>query len=248
MQRHWSHVEQYEANPESKDGRPYNKAGQSLSQLLASEPWDFVTIQQVSWQSHDVATYHPYAENLHAYIRERAPQATILIHQIWAYRVDDPRFTPANEGKEPHTHKVMYERVRDAYHTIAGELGIGILPSGDAMYLADIDPVWGYQPDTEFDFENATSPDLPDQAHSLHAGWRWDKKSNTLKLDGHHAGRAGNYLIGCVWYEALFDSSVEENTFVPTGLDDGYARFLRTTAHRSVRALKSDATTATASP
>ena len=31
----------------------------------------------------------------------------------------------------------MYQQVRDAYHTIANELNVGILPSGDAMYLAD---------------------------------------------------------------------------------------------------------------
>ncbi|MBN2316785.1 MAG: hypothetical protein JXM79_22850 [Sedimentisphaerales bacterium] len=61
------------------------------------------------------------------------------MHQTWAYRVDDPRFTPANEGKEPHTHAIMYQQVRQAYHPMAGKLGTGILPSGDAMYITDTD-------------------------------------------------------------------------------------------------------------
>ena len=146
MERHWKHVENFEAGATDKSGKPYMGGKASLKDQLTKDQWDYVTIQQVSWKSHDLSTYHPYAQNLHSYITKHAPQAKILLQQIWAYRVDDPRFKPSNEGKEPHTHQVMYEQVRHAYHTIAKELNIGILPSGDAMYLADIDPKWGFKP------------------------------------------------------------------------------------------------------
>ncbi len=241
MKRHWDHVEKYEADPTDKAGAPYGGGKFSLAQLLRQDTWDVVTIQQVSWQSHDLSTYDPYAENLCNYIRRHAPQATILLHQTWAYRVDDPRFVPANEGKEPHTHAIMYEQVRQAYHTMAVKLGIGVIPSGDAMYRADTDPIWGYRPDTSFDFANARRPQLPKQIHSLHAGYRWQKQQDgayKLGMDGHHASKAGEYLIGCVWFETFYKRPLTDSAFVPAGFDPAYARFLRQTAHRAVTELK----------
>lgn len=241
MQRHWNHVEQYEADQDDKQGRPYGKGQASLRERLERESWDVVTIQQVSWQSHDPNTFRPYAARLHDYIRKHAPQSEILLHQTWPYRVDDPRFTPENEGKEPHTQAVMHQQVRDAYHTIAKELDIGIIPSGDAMYLADTNKQWGYRPDVAFDFATAEPPSLPRQDHSLHVGWRWKKQkdgADKLQIDGHHANMAGEYLIGCVWYEVLFQQSVVDNEFIPAGLDAAYAQFLRKTAHRTVQLSK----------
>lgn len=243
MKRHWDHVEKYEADHSDPAGSPYAKGTLSLAQLLTKEPWDVVTIQQVSWLSHDLKTYHPYAQNLYNYIHTHVPQAAILLQQIWAYRVDDPRFTPRNEGKEPHTHQVMYEQIRSTCHTIAGELGIGLLPSGDAMYLADTDPKWGYHPDTAFDFATAQKPALPDQTHSLHAGYSWRKQKDEtekLAMDGHHCGLAGKYLIGCVWFEVLYNQNITDNSWIPAGLDPEYAKFLRETAHRAVTAMKAE--------
>lgn len=245
LERHWKHASQYIADPNDPKGKPYQKNKFSLGELLKADQWDVVTIQQYSFISHDLATYEPYAKNLYDYIKQNAPQAKVLIQQIWAYRSDDSRFKPENEGKQPHTHQVMYEQLRTACHTFAKELGINILPSGDAMYMADTDPKWGFKKDTTFDIATAIQPALPDQTHSLHSGWAWRKQKDgsfKLGMDGHHAGKAGNYLIGCVWYEVLFDSSVVNNSYVPEGLDADYAAFLRETAHKTVANLKAQKT------
>lgn len=235
LERHWMHV--------AKGDAPYRR--RDLEQMLKLEPWDVVTLQQVSYQSHDIETFHPYARNLYDYIRTHAPQATILFHQTWAYRVDDPRFKPENEGKHPHTHQVMYEQVRAAYHTIASELDVGLLPSGDAMYLADTDPTWGFKPGPDFVRSKAVYPNIPEQSHSLHVGYAWRTKdaSRRLAYDGHHASQAGKYLIGCVWFEVLFKESVIDNSFVPKDMDPEYAAFLRQTAHRAVVALQQEQST-----
>ena len=241
LERHWKHVVIHENDPGAKEGAPYNAGKHSLDELLTKEPWDFITIQQVSYKSHDLSTYHPFIENLCEYIAERAPDARIMAHQIWAYRVDDPRFIPRNEGKEPHTQRVMYEQVRKAYHTIADSRNLGIVPSGDAMYLADTDDTWGYRPDEEFDFEGAKFPSRPNQEHSLHAGWHWRKGTDgerTLKMDGHHASNAGKYLLGCVWFETFYQTSAVKVDFVPEGIDKDYAAFLKKTAHEAVAALE----------
>ena len=184
LERHWKHVAQHEADPDGKGGSPYRGGKYSLKDMLTKDKWDFITIQQVSYKSHDPKTYQPFADNLHAYIKKHAPAAKIVAHQIWAYRIDDPRFKPANKGREPHTHRVIYEQVRQAYHSLAKKLDLGILPSGDAMFLADIDKEWGYQVDKGFDFENATYPSRPSQTYSLHTGWFWKKeKGGSALLD-----------------------------------------------------------------
>ncbi|MEQ9406547.1 MAG: DUF4886 domain-containing protein [Fuerstiella sp.] len=237
LERHWNHAARFEADPGDKNGSPYGSGRYSLKDLLTKDEWDFVTIQQVSYKSHDLQTYQPFADNLHGYIRKHAPKATILVHQIWAYRIDDPRFKPANEGREPHTHAVMYQQVRKAYHTLAGKLNLKVIPGGDAMYRADTDVNRGYRIDSDFDFENATYPELPDQTHSLHTGWYWKKQQDgawQLRMDGHHASSAGKYLLGCVWFEIFFNENVVGNGYVPKDIDAKYAEFLQQTAHATV--------------
>lgn len=242
LERHWKHAAQFEANPANKEGSPYHGGKRSLMDLLTKEEWDYVTIQQVSYKSHDLQTYQPFADNLYGYIRKYAPNAKIFVHQIWAYRIDDPRFKPRNEGVEPHTHAVMYQQVRQAYHTLAGNLNLNIIPSGDAMYRADTDEKWGYRIDSTFDFKNATYPNLPDQTHSLHAGWQWKKQKDgswDLRIDGHHASSKGKYLLGCVWFETLFKENVVGNRFLPRGIDPKEAEFLQETTHDTVSGIAS---------
>lgn len=245
LERHWGYVAAFQKNPNGKYATPYGGGKLSLDGMLKNREWDFITLQQRSMLSHDPATYEPFGKNLYHYIKERRPDSKVMVHQTWAYRVDDPRFVPANEGNEPHTQREMYEQVRKAYHAFADEFDLGILPGGDAMFLADIDPETGYRPDQNFDFENAVPPALPDETYSLHTGWSWKKNDAGepfLKLDGHHAGIAGKFLLGCVWFEVLFEESVLGNSFVPEKLDPDYAAFLRKKAHEAVRNLKMEKT------
>lgn len=238
LNKHWQLAEKHEADPAAPEGKPYGKKGEgkSLQEMLQSQPWDFVTIQQFSYISHDVKTYQPYATNLRDYIKKHAPQAEVLLHETWAYRSDDPRFS-GQGNNEPRSQDEMYQQLRAAYETTATELGARLIPCGDAFHLADTDAQWGYQADTRFDFKKAEYPNLPEQKNSLHIGWRWKKdKDGTQKLgmDGHHAGVAGEYLGGCVFFEILFGRSVLENSFTPPGLSPEYAKFLRQIAHQAV--------------
>jgi len=204
---------------------------------------DVVTIQQASILSHNLNTYRPYAQELSDYVHKNAPGATILLHETWEYRVDDPRFSPTNtkEG-EPKSQDEMYKGLANAYATIAKELGVRRIPVGDAFHAANRDAKWAYHaPAEKFDSKKAKQGELPDQTHSLNVGWNWKKGKDgktTLGMDGHHASMAGEYLGACVWYEVLFGRSVEGNTFVPPGLDADYAKFLRATAHRAVEEAK----------
>jgi hypothetical protein len=115
-----------------------------------------------------------------------------------------------------------------------------LIPVGDAFHRADTDSQWGYKPDARFDPKTAIEPALPEQGHSLHAGWRWLKNNKTgkatLSLDGHHANENGCYLAGCVWFEFLFGESVVGNKFTPKGMSAETAAFLQKVAHDTVSA------------
>lgn len=239
FQVHADKAKKHEADPKDKAG--IYTGGLGLKESLAADKWDYVTIQQASIKSHDFATYQPHAGWLRDYITQHAPQAKLLVHQTWAYRKDDPRFTkPSGKAGEPVTQEEMYRGLTSAYDKIAAELGGKVIPVGDAMYAADTDAKWGYQTDTAFDPKTAKQPALPKQTHSLHVGWRWAKpkggKTISLGMDGHHANLAGEYLGACVWYEVLFGESAVGSTYVPKGMDADYARFLQETAHKAVQA------------
>ena len=238
MAQHWAKFECNEHDPKDPEGR-YAITQRSLREELTAEPWDFVTLQQASVFSHNPATYRPYARQFQDLIKSLAPQAQLLMHQTWAYRADDARFTGTNTPPdEPKTQQAMVDQLTAAYNTIAAELGVGVIPVGDAFSLADTDPVWGFKPDTNFDPATAVFPALPKQTHSLHMGWQWKnaKGKKTLGMDGHHASVAGRYLATCVFYEVLFKESTVGNKYRPKGLDAAYARFLQETAHKAVLA------------
>lgn len=214
--------------------------GESLQQALQSEDWDFVTIQQASIKSHDVETYRPYAEQLADIVHRYAPRAELLVHQTWAYRSDDPRFrqTPdALVANEPATQRAMYEGLAAAYRTICSELSVRRIPVGDAFWIADNDPQFGFQADEAFDVSQAAHPQLPSEKYSLHRGYRWTERdgSRELGLDGHHANAAGEYLGGCVWFECLFGESAIGIPFIPENLDATHATFLQQVAAQAVR-------------
>ncbi len=247
LELHWGRAALHEKDPQDPAGL-YGK--RSLKEHLADQQWDFVTIQQASIKSHDVATYRPFARQLHDYIKQHAPKTEILIHQTWAYRVDDPRFSVTKpKPGEPAKQADMYRQLTAAYKTIAAELGVRRIPVGDAFYLADTDSQWGYQPDSKYNFQQKNPEALPDQTHSLHVGWKLAKQKDgtqKLSMDGHHANSAGEYLGACVWYEILFNESAVGNPYVATGLDQSYAKFLQEVAHKAVVASRDDASSAQA--
>ena len=243
MELHWGKVESFEKDPKDKNGH-YGTTGKgkSLKEDLSSGHWDYVTIQQASIKSHDLSTYEPFAKELAEYIHKNAPDATLLLHETWEYRVDDPRFAVSKpKPGEPKTQDEMYEGLSKAYAATAQELKVRRLPVGDAFHMANHDPKWGYQtPSKPFNPKEAKDGALPEQLHSLNAGWKYKTPNSKTEIimDGHHANMAGEYLGACVWYEVMFGKSVEDNTFVPKGLDPEYAKFLRATAHKAVAELK----------
>lgn len=230
--RHWNAVEAFLANPDDVKGKIYG--GKSLHEHIGEGPWDVITFQQYSLHSSDVATYRPYAEKLHAHLKTLQPQAQILMHQTWAYRVDANKFGQTGPGESAANQREMWEKSRAAYWEMATAMRTPVIPSGDAFWRVDSDPKWGFKPDMTFDEKKAQHPALPNQTNSLHVGYRWNA-TQKLGKDANHANVAGEYLGALVWYAVLFDESPEKLSFVPPGVTPEFAAHLRKVAAAVVR-------------
>ena len=226
FERHWNAVEAFQLNPDDPKGKIYG--GKSLHDNIAGGAWDVITVQQYSLHSSDPAKYQPFADKLHAHLTRIQPGAEIVLHQTWAYRVDANKFGEIGGGKNAANQREMWERSRAAYWQVAQKLGVRVIPSGDAFWRVDSDPVWSYKPDPTFDEKTAHSPKLPDQTNSLHVGYRW--LAGKLGKDANHANVAGEYLGALVWYGFLFNESPEKLEFVPAGISPAFAAHLRSVA------------------
>lgn len=231
LQRHWEHALAAEQNPEDSKGKPYG--GKSLKMLLSEGVWDVITLQQASILSGNIDTYQPYARQLYEYVKQLQPQAKVVLHQTWAYRIDSKDFSQISSKKSAQSAKQMWKESRKAYHTVAKELKIGLIPNGDAFWAINSSPVWAYRKDTSFDVNQTISPALPKQDHSLHVGYFWNQ--DQLGFDSHHASTAGCYLGSLVWYSFLFDESPAKLTFHPVEIDKPFAEELKKTAWETVQ-------------
>lgn len=232
LQQHWDAVEAWRTNPDDPKAKIYGV--KSLQENLGTVPWDVITVQQYSLLSSDVATYRPFAPLLVAHLHSLRPDAEIVMHQTWAYRIDADKFGQIAPKKNAADQREMYDRSRAAYWEVATELGLRVIPTGDAMWRAGSDPMWAFKPDLNFDPKTAVYPALPKQTHSLHVGYRWSPEKKLTK-DANHANVAGEYLGALVWYGFLFNESPEKLTFVPPGVDADFAVHLRKAAWQIVQ-------------
>jgi hypothetical protein len=236
LEKHWNLFEQCEMLP---DVKPYDfymteegtrKA--TLKEALVSQKWDYVTLQQVSDLSWREETYFPFMENLYNLVRELAPQAEIVIHQTWAYRVD------AEELKRYGIDQTeMFNRLKDAYDKASKRLGCSIIPSGEAFQKARA--IFNYTPDTNYNFDAPKPLQLPEQSRALIVGYYW-ATGNTptgkaeLRMDGRHGNPKGCYLANAMWFEKFSGKSILENSFCPEGVSPEELEILKKVAHETM--------------
>ena len=106
----------------------------SIKQVLTSEDWDVVTLQQASHVSGKRETYFPYIEEIAKYVRKYCPHIKLFIHQTWAYEKDSERLLAVGGFATP---RDMYAAICDAYEQAAKVIcADGIIPCGKAMLIA----------------------------------------------------------------------------------------------------------------
>lgn len=92
--------------------------------------WDYVSIQQVSGDSGDYSTFHPYCDSLIEKIREECPRAKLLLHRTWAYDHSSNHFAFPKYESSP---TVMSERIGEAYAKLSEDTGGTVIPVGEVI-------------------------------------------------------------------------------------------------------------------
>ena len=233
LRRHWSYMEAEEA---FADCRIYQGGSRKLRRILADEPWDVVTIQQASHESWRPETFQPYADRIAAYVRRHAPGAELVIQQTWSYRSDDPRLLPGGEWGIDQ--EEMYRRLTENYRRLAQNLGVRMIPTGDAVQLARrAQGDRAFCPYPQELLQTLRWPDLPPQAGAVVGRCFWERDEGghwRLRRDLIHLNCRGQYLQACVWFAFLFERPVAEITWVSENLDVDDAAFLRAVAAAAV--------------
>ena len=130
LARHWENIENNAPDYLLEiNGDPTDRYV-SIEEALTLLPWDAIVTQQASHDSGLPETYHPYLENMLAYLRGKAPNAKICLQETWAYETDSlhPQF-----GRYGRSQKQMYEALKKAYAEAAEANGLPLIPCGDVI-------------------------------------------------------------------------------------------------------------------
>lgn len=102
-----------------------------ISEAVLSRDWDYITIQQVSTQSPNYATYQPYLNFCVDYFRENCPGAKVLLQQVWSYEEGSPQLLNWTKYK---TTDEMFADVKASYDNALADSGAdGLIRSGEVM-------------------------------------------------------------------------------------------------------------------
>ena len=214
----------------------------NLVDLLKKQTYDIVTIQQGSAKSWDWKSYEPYAGELISFIRKCQPNAEIVVHQTWSYRVDAPRYKEFKFGQTE-----MYDRLHEAYCKLAEKYKFRVIPMGDAVQLFRKYTPVKYEPTSEtFEY-----PKVPSSEGDVVGSARWinprakdkdaagnegngQKAARKLQIDRIHLNSDGRYLQACVWFSFLYGEPVDKITWVPENMPQDRAALLRKCAGEAV--------------
>jgi hypothetical protein len=236
LSKHWNLVEQCDLLSEVK---PYNfhllgekTIPMTLREALSYMKWDYVTLQQVSTESWQPETFIPYIDNLHALINELAPQAQPILHQTWSYRTDGEIL------KEFKIDQIeMYKHIVQNYNNLSKHFDCRILPSGTAIQKAR--PEMNFEIDSNYDYNNPTPLQLPDQSKSLIIGYQWSTGNTStgkaeLNMDYRHLNNKGCYIANAVWFEMFTGKKIADNTYIPPFLSSEELTLFKKVAHEAV--------------
>lgn len=112
-----------------------------IRQVLASQEWDVITLQQASHDSGEFHTYQPYLDQLASYIRRLAPKARLMIHQTWAYEKDA---THPGFSRYKNNQQYMHACLHDAYEKAGQAIQADIIPCGDVIQALRQTPAFDY--------------------------------------------------------------------------------------------------------
>lgn len=208
----------------------------NIPQMLATQKWDVVTIQQASHFSWDPESYHPWSGELVAAIRKLAPQAEIVVQETWSYHPSCPRLAKWKMDNDE-----MYRRLEAAYLALAATNHFRVIPVGLAVQMYRKESPVRFVPPTGKELAAMDKP--PSLLGEPVGGYKVVEKKaedGTVQKkvalgDSIHLNRRGEYLQACVWLSFLFDYDVKDLPLNPKGLaSPEELALLRTCAQKAV--------------
>ena len=130
LERHWNNMENGAQDYLLEINGASTEKYVSTREALALADWDVIVTQQASHDSGLPETYHPYLENMLAWLRARAPGARYMLQQTWAYEIDSlhPQFVRYHQDQGE-----MYAALKRAYADAAEANGLELIPCGDVI-------------------------------------------------------------------------------------------------------------------
>lgn len=129
LERHCEMLKEGAAYSFQENGE--HTADVTLEKALASNHWDYITVQQVSGLSGIRESFYPFLTDLVAFIRARS-SAEILLHETWAYEngSDHPDFARYERDQ-----KRMQAMIEKTYANIARMEKMRVVPTGKLIAL-----------------------------------------------------------------------------------------------------------------
>jgi len=129
LERHWENVRNGEVVYEYQENGEALKMV-SIDQALLAEPWDWITLQQVSHHAGLPETYEPYLSELIRYIQKMVPGASIAFHQTWAYEFDSDHGGFALYQRD---RKLMFREIKRTVDAMAKRHRLPVIPVGSTI-------------------------------------------------------------------------------------------------------------------
>ena len=119
------------------NGKKNLRKGSTLEYCVSDEPWDYISVQQVSQNSGKYETYYPFVSELLTYVKQKArnPDVVYMLHRTWAYAQNSTHGGFANYNKDQLT---MYKAIVNTTNKVkktTKDIAF-IIPSGTAIQNA----------------------------------------------------------------------------------------------------------------
>lgn len=145
LDKHWSNLQSDASAYEYRKivaGTKDNRKSASIAEVLADEPWDYISLQQASGKSGKYGTFTALPQLIGS-ITSTVPEATMVWHQTWAYASGSNHADfPAYDNDQMTMYNAIAEASRQAMND--NDALKVIIPSGTAIqnartaYVGDI--------------------------------------------------------------------------------------------------------------
>ena len=185
LQKHWENVVNNRLDYlHVVNGEDFKEKGASIEEILKSDSFDVITLQQVSHLSGQYETYQPYLNDLIAYVHKHQPNAKLYLHRTWAYEIDS---THSEFYRYDCNQQKMYEAIKEASLVACKETGLIPIPAGNVIQALR-------QNIPKFDYANGGESLCIDGFHMSHT--------------------YGRYAVALTWLATLTGRAVEQMAFM----------------------------------